>query len=173
MSGAVNRVVVSDDSGNVVVQSGGPASVASHQQWNLLAPSLSQSLSGGVLTVRATCPNVPANGCSVDLTITVPAQVSVAAEAAAGDVTTRNLVGDESLRSSAGDVRAALTSTPTFAQLTSAAGNVFARVPAGVYDVQASSDAGAVTVTGITRQAGAPHRLVGRSSAGDVTLAGR
>ena len=165
--------------------------VSVHRRWNLAAPTVKQALSNGVLTVTSTCPVLPGKQLAVDLTITVPAAVSVHAETAAGDVTTSHLRGDEDLRSAAGDVtatsitansfladssagtvQALLVSSPTSATATSDAGDVTLSVPTGAYAVRASTSAGEVAVTGITNQAGAPRHLTARSDAGDVTVKG-
>jgi hypothetical protein len=190
-AGQVSRVVVSNDSGDVVVEAGTSPRVVQDARWNVARPTVTQRPSGGVLTVRARCPRVPLNNCSVDLTIVVPAAVSVQASSGAGNVTTRNLTGDEALSSSAGDVTArnvsagqfvatsdagdvvaGLRTAPSLARLDSSAGDLALTVPTGRYRISAHSDSGDVSVRNLVNDPSSARSLVLHSSAGDITATG-
>jgi hypothetical protein len=192
LSGHVTSVVFRGDVGDLLV-SPGPAAVTTVSQWNLIAPTVTETVAGGVLTVVTTCPNeFPENDCAVDVTITLPPAVAVRATNAVGSITTRGLVGDEMLSTAVGDitvdgvrasrvaasastgrVHAVLLDAPTDARLSSDTGDVAVTVPVGAYRLTTSSDIGDVTVTGVTNQPDSPHHLLAKTDTGDITVTGR
>jgi hypothetical protein len=192
ISGTITKVVLDGQVGDLVVQAGMPSTVATRQQWNLLAPTVTQSESGGVLTVTTKCPNVIENNCSVDVTVTLPAKVIVDATAGVGDIATRNLVGAETLRTYVGDVdvsnlraptlgvatstgsiTVALPTAPIAATLESQVGDVNATVPAGAYALTATTQTGEVQVSGVTNSRSARRSLTAQSQTGDVNITGK
>lgn len=195
VAGPVYGVVVHGDVGDVVVQTGSRATVALSRQWNFVAPTTSQSLSNGVLTVTTSCPQVPVpqNNCAVDVTVTLTAPASVQATSNVGDVTTKGMTGDEVLQAGVGavhvsglraaaltvrgnvsDIAAELLDAPATVRLTTANGDVGVTVPRGAYALTTSTGryTGAVHVDGVTNDARSPHTLVATSHIGDVTVTG-
>ena len=190
--GTVTKVVLHGDSGDLRVQAGKPVNLSTHQQWNIAAPSLKESFSAGVLTVTTSCPNLPENNCAVDVTVTVPAAVTVQATANVGNLRTHDLVGSETLQADVGDVLienvtadtvsgaaqvgnvvATLPHAPLSTTLTAGTGDVRATVPSGAYVLTTSAQTGDVTVSGVTNDSRAARRLTARTDTGDVTVQGR
>ena len=195
LAGPVYGVVVHGDVGDVLVQAGPRATVAFSRRWNFVAPTTSQSLSNGVLTVTTSCPQVPVpqNNCAVDVTITLTAPASVQAVSNVGDITTKAMTGDEVLQPGVGavhvaglrasaltvrgnlsDVTAELLNAPATVRLTTDNGDVGVTVPRGAYALTTSTGryTGDVHVDGVTNDARSPHTLVATSHIGDVTVTG-
>ena len=190
--GTVTSVVLRGDVGDLTVTAGAPAKVTTTRRWNLVAPTVTQSFAGGVLTVTTRCPQLPENNCSVDVTVVAPAVVSVDATAGVGDIATTALAGNENLRTAVGavvvtNVRAdvlratawtgsiavQLPSAPARTTLTTSTGSIDATVPRGVYALAASTGVGDVHVHGVTNDPAAPHALTAKTETGDITIVGR
>ena len=151
----VYAVVFRGDVGDLLVQPGARASVATVREWNYAAPTVDQSLSNGVLTISTTCPHLPQDNCSVDITVALAAPASVDAQAPVGNITTKNAGGDQVLHANVGDVDVT--------------------VPRGAYALTAGTGryTGDVHVDGVTNDPHAPRRLVATTRVGDVTVTGR
>jgi hypothetical protein len=191
LSGTIRSVIVRSDFGEITLAPGSTHFIHVHETWNYARPTLTHTLRNGVLSVRASCPNDPTsfNKCSNDLTLVVPKAVTVDAFSNFGDVTTKALKGNEKLGTDFGDIRAtgvsvgtisavtsygkvsfALASPPKVASGRSSFGDIAIKVPAGTYDVDASTDWGDVTVKGITRSDDATRRITASTSYGDIAV---
>jgi DUF4097 and DUF4098 domain-containing protein YvlB len=186
--GEFTRVVVSSDVGSVQVQSGRTWSVRTVQHWNLLAPKVTQGVSGGVLTVTSRCPQLQLslNECSVDLLLTVPVAVSLKATLGAGDLTTSRLSGNQELRAGAGDVTLSDIQGAAITASTGAGDVIAQRISAGSF--AGRSSAGEVraelvsvgSLASVTSGAGDVRLVVPkggydvktRTGSGDVTVRG-
>ena len=168
--GTIKAVVARADMGSITVVPGSTHAIKFHQTWNYAKPTLTRSLSNGVLTVIARCPRDPTsfNKCSDDLAITVPSAVSVDAVAGFGDVVTKNLVGSERLRSSFGDIVASHITASAISTATDF-GDIAIKVPAGTYAVTAKADWGEVHVSPSVKQdSHASRKISADSNYGDV-----
>lgn len=194
ISGTVRSVIVRTDIGRIVVGSGSKHQIRVHETWNFARAEVTSSLKDGVLTVRGDCPNDATswNKCSTDLTIVVPSSVVVDAFSNFGDITTKGLRGNEKLVTNFGDVRTIavtasnvsavtdygevlvdLVTAPMKATARSNFGDVSLKVPAGTYAIDADTQFGDVTVTGVKDDGDAPRRITGTSEYGDVAIASR
>ncbi|MFP5072816.1 DUF4097 family beta strand repeat-containing protein [Pseudonocardia nantongensis] len=190
VGGAVSRVEVDSDAGDVRLVAGGQPSVARELRWTGDAkPVVEQRVEGDVLRVTARCPDSTTERCQAGLTITVPEASSSRVDLGAGGIEVTGLSGDQDVRTAAGDVRGsgigpgAVTASSsggdvdlTVAQpardvtAESTAGDVDVRVPAGpVYTVGAETTAGETRVD-VPDAPGAEHRVTARSTAGDVVV---
>jgi hypothetical protein len=167
--GGVTSVSVRDDDGNVTIAPGTPAAVVASERYNYAAPAVAQTLRDGVLSIVARCPrqgpvNLGLNDCSVDLALAVPRDVTVHVADSLGDITTRDLRGNESVHSDLGDVRIdgvvgnAITATSSEGEVR--------LVGVRGQKVTLSSDDGDIDAT----LPAAPRSVVARSSTGDVDL---
>lgn len=187
----VTKVVVNGDVGDLTIKAGTPARVTTEQRWNLAAPTVTETIHGGVLMVTTRCPNLPENNCSVDVVATVPSRVAVDATAGVGTILTRSLSGPEVLHSGvgsiasadvrattfearvgAGDVLVSLPAAPGVTTLVTGTGDIHASVPPGGYVLATRSEVGHVYVTGVTDDAHASRRLTASTGAGDVFVTG-
>jgi hypothetical protein len=186
----IHTVVIDNEIGSVKLAPGAPTSVVATRHWLYLAPTVAQSVHAGVLTIRTTCPNnAPLNNCAVDLTLAVPANVTVHADGGVAEMATSGIKGDQTLTtdvgevvvdhaggstlrlsSGVGDVQVSATQTPALVSATSQTGDVKVVVPAGTYNITATSETGDVSVQGLTNNPAAPNRIVATTQTGDVTL---
>jgi hypothetical protein len=99
---------------------------------------------------------------------------SLTAVASAGSLRLRGLhVKSLSLRSSTGDIDAALAAKPRFVRARCSDGDVRLAVPSGVYAVDVRTAVGTAHVHGITVRSDAHRTLLARSADGDVSITGR
>ncbi len=193
VSGTVRRVVVDNESGRVRIQPGATSSVTKTERWNLSRPRYRQDFKDGTLTVRASCPDLPLNNCSVDLDVVVPRAAQVVAENVNGSVNIEGFSGRSvsasvtngdvslvDLRSPAvsgetdnGDVIASLVGRPARLRITSTNGDVVASVPKGTYDIETETTNGEVSVSGLKDDPGAKRSLTASTTNGDVELSGK
>ncbi|WP_433502104.1 DUF4097 family beta strand repeat-containing protein [Pseudonocardia halophobica] len=188
--GAVARVEIVSDSGDVTLRSGaeGSATVDHEMRWTGPRPELTQELAGDVLRITARCPE-PGERCETRLTVTAPAAAASSVDLAAGDVRVDGLTGAHDLRTAGGDVtgsglagpRVSATSTagdvalgfaapPAAVVAESTAGDVEVVVPIGpVYRVDAGTTVGSVEV-GVADDPGADATISAHSTAGDVRV---
>jgi hypothetical protein len=148
--------VQADAGGSVTIQAGqaGRVTITSALQWVFGRPSVTQSWSGGVLHVGATCPKLdPFEDCQASVTISVPAGTAVTAEAGAGAVVVSGMNGPLHLAATSGLVRVSRVSGPLWLSATS--GSVVGRT--GLYSplVNASVTTGDIALS----LAAAPRRL--------------
>lgn len=190
VDGAVRRVEVDADAGDVRLTAGTSSSVVKDLRWSgSPMPEVEQRLDGDVLRVTARCPRRNGGHCEANLTITVPAASSARTSVAAGDVTADGLTGALDLETAGGDVqvtgagpadvRAGSTGGGVDVALARAApsvtaettgGDVVVRVPSGrSYDVSTETTAGDEQVD-VPTAPGAGNRVSARTTAGDVTV---
>lgn len=72
-----------------------------------------------------------------------------------------------------GSVDLSFATAPDLADLTTGAGDITVSVPAGEYDVDATSRRGDVTVEGLTNTSNAPSVILARSTGGNIAVRGR
>ncbi|MEQ3549683.1 DUF4097 family beta strand repeat-containing protein [Pseudonocardia nematodicida] len=190
IDGAVSRVEVDSDAGNLRLVAGTQARVEQDLRWTGDArPEVTHRLDGEVLRVEARCPDRGSDRCQAGLVITVPEASSSRAELSAGAIEIEGLTGEHEVRTSAGGVQGRglgpgsvtaessagsvdLTFVAAAPEVTaeSSAGSVDVRVPDGQdYAVDAETTAGQTRVE-LADTPGAPHRITARSSAGGVTV---
>jgi DUF4097 and DUF4098 domain-containing protein YvlB len=192
----IDRVIVHADAGDVRLQgtSAPRVTVREDLQWLLSRPSVRMSVNGGTLTVRGSCPNSGAvNRCKADLELAIPFDADVVVQSDAGDVSAERLAGHLELATDtgdvsgddlnptsvrattdAGDVGLQFTTEPVTVTASSDAGDVDVSVPiGGEYRVDATTNAGDVTVSGIVRNDRARRSISASADAGDVAVVGR
>lgn len=182
------------ESGDVSVVGGGRAPLAithvDHGVYNQ-APTEQRSLRKGILRLTAGCPSLVVGSCASDYRLELPDNVPISIRAEHGTVRLDGYRGSADIAtnsgsirvdgycgfvlgaaSATGDVRVAATCSPQRLALRSDSGDVAAVVPSGNYRVDAVSGAGAATVTGVTRDAGAPWSIQALSNTGSVRVTG-
>ena len=144
--------------------------------------------------MSAECPGSSTlNRCKADLDLAIPFDADVVVQGDSGDIFADRLAGHLDLTTDSGDVTGR-DLYPTVLKATTDAGNVdleFATQPVSVransdsgdvevtvpaggeYRVDASTDAGDVTVQGILRNDHAGRSITATADAGDVTVRGR
>jgi hypothetical protein len=195
ITGAVHRIVVNSDAGDVELRAGltSDVVVARHDTWLLDRPTVRERYAGGTLTIHTDCGGLKAVlRCRADLMIDAPPEVDVVVRADAGDVDLRGLSGRADIETKSGDirthrlnpvtVRAAtdagnvsldLFGQPVRTEARSDAGDVRVVVPFGPYRVDAETDAGNVKVEGVIRDDLAPQRIAALTNAGDILVRAR
>jgi hypothetical protein len=189
IGGRVTTVTV-DTAGSVTATGtagGGPVTVTEELSYTKTPPVTTRRVSGGTLTLAYTCK--PELVCSVDYRIGVPRGVAVHAESREGSVTLTSVSGPVTAQAFAGPVTATGLSSPS-AVLRSGAGGIDATFTAAPASVQASTDAGPITIAvpgsvtykvsahalvGVTtvtvrRSATAAHAITARSDLGSITI---
>jgi hypothetical protein len=164
IAATIHGVVVDDNAGDITIVPGSPIRVVAAEHYRLKAPTVTEQVTGGVLTVKVRCAQLVVNNCYTDLVLTVPTRVTVEGSTAAGAVSTRSLIGDEQLRSAAGDISAAHIAASVL-RLSTGAGNISATA-AQARQVSATSSSGGVTIDDQI----VPDSVIGRSAAGDVSV---
>jgi len=192
----IERVVVHADAGDVhLMGTDAPrVTVREQMQWLLRRPRVRMALRRGTLTVSGSCPDSgPVNRCRADLLLAIPFDADVVVRSNAGDVTADRLAGHLELSTDTGDVTGndlnpavarattnagnvdlGFTTEPVSISASSDAGDVVVTVPAGgEYHVDATTDAGDVTVEGVVRNDRSRRSISAGANAGDVTVRGR
>jgi hypothetical protein len=150
-----------------------------------------RTVAGGALTIAERCPDQLLGACQSDYRVSVPDNVGVTVRTTSGDVLVAGLRASAriatgsgavsatgfcgfSLRatSESGLVRASAECSPDRLELRSGSGDVHAALPAGSYQVDASSDSGHARVSGISVAEDAPFAIQALSGSGDVTVEG-
>ena len=195
ITGAVHRIVVDSDAGDVEIRAGltSDVVVARHDVWLLDRPTVRERYAGGTLAIATKCGGLRAVlRCRADLMIDAPPEIDVVVHAASGNVDLRGLSGRADIETKSGDisthrlnpvtVRATtdagnvsldLFGQPTRAAARSDAGNVRVTVPYGPYHVDASTSGGKVKVEGVIRDDLAPQTIAAATSAGDIVVRAR
>jgi hypothetical protein len=106
VSQEIRRVVVENQNGDVTFRPGRETKVTRTEHWNFVRTQYTQTISDGVLTVKAKCPSMLLfNNCSVQLALVVPKTVDVRTTTTNGDIEVRELEGDSlALATTNGDV---------------------------------------------------------------------
>ena len=145
--------------------------------------------SGGELKISSRCPRMVLAVCSARYRLTVPDNVRVTIRTTSGNVRFSGYRGSAQIdtgtgdisvagfcgfalraRAQAGNVSAGASCALQRLELRSRTGDVRAVVPAGRYQVDATSDDGSRSVRGVTQAEDAPFQIQALSSAGDVTV---
>jgi DUF4097 and DUF4098 domain-containing protein YvlB len=192
----IERVVVRADTGHVNLSGseGARVRVREKLRWIWRKPRVSTRVAGATLMVSAECPGSSTlNRCKADLDLAIPFDADVVVRGDSGDISAERLAGHLELTTDSGDV-AGRDLNPTTLKATTDAGNVdleFATQPVSVransdsgdvavtvpaggeYRVDATTDAGDVTVEGILRNDHAGRSITATADAGDVTVRGR
>ncbi len=192
----IERVVVRAGTGNVHLEGTEAPRVRVREtlQWLWRRPHVRTRLSGSTLIVDARCPDTgPVNRCKADLDLAIPFDADVVVQGDSGDISAERLAGHVRLTTDSGDVRGRdlnpisvrattdagnvqldFTTQPVSISANSDSGDVDVTVPAGgEYRVDATTDAGDVTVEGILRNDRALRSISATADAGDVTVRGR
>ncbi len=191
----IERVVVRAGTGKVHLEGTDAQRVMVHEQlqWLWRKPIVHTSVHGATLTVSGSCPDTgPVNRCKADLDLAIPFDADVVVQGDSGDISAERLAGhiklttdsgDVSARdlnpisvaatTNAGDVKLDFTTQPVSVSANSKSGDVLVVVPAGgEYRVDATTDAGDVTVEGVLRNDRALRSISATADAGDVTVQG-
>ena len=155
------------------------------------AARVTRSIDAGRLRLRSRCPRTVLHACSVAYRVIVPDNVPIDVRTSGGDVRFHGYRGSARVstdsgdiavqgfcgftlvaRTETGDVTASTACPPPQLSLRSTAGDVRATVPAGRYQVDAASAAGALSVRGVTAVSDAPFSIEVLSSTGDVSVRG-
>jgi Putative adhesin len=147
---------------------------------------------GGILRVVSRCPTAVPHSCSVRYRVVVPDNVPVDIRTGRGRVSFRDYRGSARVTTRSGDIdiagfcgfslqaRAdsgridvAAGCPPQQLSLRSSTGSIQAVVPAGRYQVDATSASGHRAVRGIDARGDAPFAIQALSSSGDVLVEGR
>ena len=192
----IDRVVVRADTGHVNLRGSEGSRVVVQEQlrWMWSKPRVSTRVEGSTLHVSAECPNsTTLNRCKADLDLAIPFDADVVVQGDSGDITAERLAGHLQLTTNsgdvngndltpisvrantdAGDVNLDFTTQPVSVSANSDSGDVDVAVPkGGEYRVDATTDAGDVTVEGILRNDRALRSISATADAGDVTVRGR
>lgn len=169
VDGTVTALDVRAGAGDVTVEvgpAGGPTTVTAASTWAFDPPVETRTLDAGTLRLSATCPASAtfAQRCSVDWTVSVPADAAVTVATSSGDIRVEDVAGRVALRTGAGDVRlSAVRSTDVRVETgTGDARLVFATAPDSVVT---TTGAGDVTVE--VPADGTTYRVVGSSGVGE------
>jgi hypothetical protein len=153
-------------------------------------PDIDAQVVDGVLTVRATCSSWLDTWCIADLTVRVPRDVSLRADADGGGLRVEGIEGDvevsssgggvrgERLRSgvadvssSGGGVRLSFVDPPDAVDARSSGGGVTIEVPSPyAFVIDASSSGGGVDTSDVVHDPNADRTIRVRSSGGGVTV---
>jgi hypothetical protein len=144
---------------------------------------------GGVLAIHTRCPKSVFAVCDTSYRLTVPDNVGVTVRTTSGNVRFTGYRGSAQVdtdtgdiniggfcgfalraRSQSGTVNAGASCALERMELRSRTGDVRATVPPGRYQVDADTDVGKRSVTGLTVTEDAPFQIQALSSAGDVTV---
>lgn len=150
-----------------------------------------RTVSGGMLHVTSRCPHALPHACSVHYRVVVPDNVPVDVRTTAGAVSFRDYHGSARIstrdgrirvagfcgfsleaRSVGGNVDVAAACPPQDLTLRASTGSVHAVVPAGRYQVDATSASGRHAVRGLDARSDAPFAIQALSSSGDVLVEG-
>jgi hypothetical protein len=148
--------------------------------------------SGGILRVVSRCPTAVPHSCAVRYRVVVPDNVPVDVRTSGGGVSFRDYRGSARVSTRSGDIDiagfcgfslqaraesgridAAASCPPQELSLRSSTGSIRAVVPAGRYQVDATSASGRRAVSGIDARGDAPFAIQALSSSGDVSVEGQ
>ena len=187
----VQKLVVAADAGDVTVVAtdADRVTVRRTTHWVTSEPKPTKSVSRGVLRLADDCGGWTTFRCESSYRIEVPRGLAVDVRANSGDVDVRGLTGTVNLasnagdvsgdelagarlraKSSSGDVRLGLVSSPASVAALSNSGDVDVDLPAGEYALDTHTDSGDTSVHGIVRYDRADHAVEARSNSGDVTV---
>lgn len=189
---SVAELVVHVRAGNVLVAGADKAgiSVTEHISYSAVAPAITRRLAGGTLELSYSCPAEA--DCGVSYDILVPRDLElrladgagsiklsslagqVAAAVGAGPISCQALSGSHvTLSTGAGDIDAVFTAAPAAVDATSQAGAVTLRLPAqDRYRVIATAGVGETRVS-VPRNSVSQHIVTATTRVGNVTVSAR
>lgn len=187
----VREVVLDASFGEVTVDSGdGPVLVTETYRFSDERPATTHRLDGDTLRLTSTGCGAGVNvRCEVRYRIRVPRQTAAQLTTDAGQIVVRGLAGRLAVTTNAGEVRgeslaareASVTTRagvvnlgfaepPAQVQVSTEAGEIEVRLPAGqAYAVRATTDLGDAEVT-VDQNPGSPHRIDARTRIGAVRI---
>ena len=191
--GAVSDITLDLGSADATIVGGGDRSAVEVRRTDEYAfgrRALStRRASGGALVLTSRCPRTVLDVCAAGYRLTVPDNVRVTVRTSSGDVRFVGYRGSAQIdtgrgdiavggycgfalraRAQSGDVSATASCALERLELRSRTGDVRAVVPAGRYQVDATSDDGSRSVRGVTQAEDAPFQIQVLSSAGDVAV---
>lgn len=189
-SGPITKIILTTDRGAITVDGvpGDRISVEVQRHFVAYGPDVTESVSGGVLSVLSNCPMVAFIACSANFTVNAPAGVSIDATAQRGLLTVNNMTGTVYSNAESGDLlltgptasvtgytldgqlTAHFTAPPRYVHLRSETGNVTVTLPAAAYDIDANSGVGTAKVTGLVSHHGASHSIYASSGSGTALV---
>jgi hypothetical protein len=194
LSGSPLGIELRVQSGDVTVVGGSQRALAvSHSDNSVFGhgPSEQRSLSGGVIRISSTCPQLVVGRCSAGYRIDVPDDVPISIRAEDGTVHLVGYHGSADIAtnggaisvegycgfvlgaaSASGGISVSTACSPERLTLRSDTGDVSAVVPAGSYRIQAASNSGPTSMTGVTNDDGAPWAIQALSNSGSVRVTG-
>jgi|tagenome__1003787_1003787.scaffolds.fasta_scaffold20288290_2 hypothetical protein len=193
VGGALEGVSFDLDGASLVIVSGPHMTVQRDERYSFGHDArTARSVSGGVLRVVSRCPATLPHACSVGYRVTVPDNVPVDVRTGSGAVTFDGYQGSARVSTRSGDIHIAgfcgfslqarsvsggiavgAACPPQQLALRSTSGSIEAAVPAGRYQVDATSASGRHTVDGVDARSDAPFAIQALSGSGDVTVEGR
>ncbi|HEX4217076.1 MAG TPA: DUF4097 family beta strand repeat-containing protein [Acidimicrobiales bacterium] len=162
--GTVSTVLVNVD-GSITVQPGpeGQVTTAAHQVWSFRQPTITETQSGTVVTITASCPGLTWGTCSTSVRLAVPPDVALRLSSQNSDVSVSGVQGALDLHSGNGAVAVASASGPL--QLSSDDGDVTG-TSLSSSEATASSRNGSVDLT----FTGVPTTVTASSDNGNVNV---
>ena len=184
---------VETGTGDVTVEvapAGTPVRVTAARHWAFAEPTVTTTVDRGTLRLRSSCrAAVVFGGCSVDWTVSIPADAAVRASTGTGDVrvdgsrgalSVSTGTGDVALlglgsgtvgvRTGTGDVRLRFLAVPDQVTVSTGTGDVDARVPGtATYAVTGDSGPGSRT-TRVPQDPASSHQLRIDTGSGDVLV---
>ncbi len=152
-------------------------------------PRERRSLRGGILRISSDCPQMVVGSCGASYRIDVPNDVPISVRTEHGDIRLDGYQGSADIAtdtgainaegycgfvlgaaSASGDISVSTACSPERLTLRSDSGDVHATVPPGNYRIQAASNAGATSVSGLVDDGGAPWAIEALSNTGKVGL---
>jgi len=190
------RLVAGLGSGDVTLRAGsgsGPAGLTGTVRYSLVRPEVTLNRDASRTSIGFGCA-VPVGWCSLDATLSIPADVTAAdvstgsgnitvdtsatpgtltLSTGMGDITATGLsAADITARSGVGNITIVLTKPPTSLDVTDSLGDVRIVLPAGysykVLDIH--SALGSTSTPGLQRSADSRYAIVATSDLGDVTV---
>jgi hypothetical protein len=193
VSGALEGVSFDLDGGSLEIVAGPHMTVQRDERYSFGHDArTTRTVSGGVVRLVSRCPSVLPHACSVHYRVVVPDNVPVEVRTGSGTVTFSGYRGSARVstrsgaidiagfcgfslqaRSVSGRIAVGAACPPQQLSLRSTSGSIEAVVPAGRYQVDATSASGRRTVHGVDARSDAPFAIQALSSSGDVTVEGR
>jgi hypothetical protein len=194
VTGVVTALDVETGTGDVTVDvapAGTPVRVTATRRWAFAEPTVTTAVDGGTLRLRSTCdPASVLGGCSVDWTVSVPADAAVRVTTGTGDVRVGGTRGGASVstgtgdvdlsaleaatvgvETGTGDVRLRFIAVPDQVRVTTGTGDVEVRVPGTTtYRVGGDSGPGSRT-TQVPQDPASTHVVTVDTGVGDVLVA--
>ena len=192
LTDVVTALDVETGTGDVTVEvapAGTPVRVTASRHWAFAEPTLTTTVDRGTLRLRSRCRAAVFGGCSVDWTVSIPADAAVRASTGTGDVrvdgsrgalSVSTGTGDVALlalgsrtvgvQTGTGDVRLRFVAVPDQVSVTTGTGDVDARVPGtATYAVTGDSGPGSRT-TRVPQDPASSHLLRIDTGSGDVLV---